>query len=76
MQDSTKRTFIDWGPIIFVLLLLSIGGLMFFTIPKKGDVIVINCSISEFSPDFTTEMREACRQAQAKNISKDLYKPK
>jgi len=35
--------------------------------PKHG-VQVINCSIAEISPDFTTEMREACRKARSGRI--------
>jgi len=27
---------------------------------------VINCGISEISPDFTNEMKQACRQARMK----------
>jgi hypothetical protein len=48
--------------LVFGIILIAVA--MFFSVPKKGDVIVINCSISEISPDFTTEMREACRQAR------------
>lgn len=29
---------------------------------------VINCGIAEISPDFTTEMREACRRARMEKI--------
>ena len=39
----------------------------------KPEGIWINCGVSEISPDFTTEMREACRQLRAKN---NLQKPK
>jgi len=35
--------------------------------PKHG-VKLINCSIAEISPDFTTEMREACRKARSGRI--------
>jgi len=31
---------------------------------------VINCDIAEISPDFTTEMRQACRSARNNNESK------
>jgi hypothetical protein len=41
---------------------------MFLLMPKKGSVIRIDCTWSEISPDFTNEMREACRQLRAKNI--------
>jgi hypothetical protein len=29
---------------------------------------VINCGVSEISPDFTTEMKEACRKARMEKI--------
>jgi hypothetical protein len=38
----------------------------FWLAPKRtqGDVVVINCGISEISPDFTPAMRQACREAR------------
>ena len=74
MQDFTFRKNIE----LAVLVIASVIAIpiVFLSLPKKGDVIIINCSISEISPDFTNEMREACRQARANNISKDLQKPK
>ena len=62
--------------VLVVVFLIVIPIVFFLSLPKKGDVIIINCSISEISPDFTNEMREACRQARANNIQKDLQKPK
>jgi hypothetical protein len=75
MQDSTQRKIID---IIAVLLVIISLPIVWFIAPrhKQGDVVIINCGISEISPDFTTEMREACRQARAQNIQKDVQKPK
>ena len=75
MQDSTQRKIID---IIAVLLVVVSLPIVWLIAPrhKQGDVVVINCVISEISPDFTTEMREACRQARAQNIQKDVQKPK
>lgn len=64
MQDTTKRTYIEL--FVFSIALLIAILIIVFTLPKKGDVIVINCSLSEISPDFTNEMREACRQARMK----------
>jgi hypothetical protein len=53
------------APVVgFVVGIALIFIAMVFSAPRKGDVIIINCSISEISPDFTTEMREACRQAR------------
>ena len=75
MQNSTQRKIID---IVAVLVVVLSFPILWFIAPrhKQGDVVVINCGISEISPDFTTEMREACRQARAQNIQKDIQKPK
>jgi hypothetical protein len=74
MQNSTFRKtieflFVTGGFIIALAIVINL-------FPRKGDVIVINCDISEISPDFTVSMREACREARANIISKDLQKPK
>jgi len=47
--------------IIGIILIVAA---IFFSLPKKGEVRVINCTWSEISPDFSNEMREACRQAR------------
>jgi hypothetical protein len=74
MQDSTLRKNIEIG-VIAVAIFIAIP-ILYFSLPKKGDVVVINCSIAEISPDFTNEMREACRQHMAKEFQKNLQKPK
>jgi hypothetical protein len=74
MQDSTLRENIKVGVLAIAMLIAF--GLMFFIAPKRGDVVVIDCRLSEISPDFTNEMREACRQARIKSIQKDIQKPK
>jgi hypothetical protein len=74
MQDLIKRKIIEWSVWLgFVIVFIIVIPLAYLTAPKKGDVVVINCGISEISPDFTTEMREACRQLRANN---NLQKPK
>ena len=74
MSSTTKREYIE---VIVVLVAFAIAVVIAITtLPRRGDVIVINCELSEISPDFTNSMREACRQARANNISKDLQKPK
>ena len=45
-------------------LLLGIGTLMEVLHAVDNRTKVINCSIAEISPDFTNEMREACRKAR------------
>lgn len=71
MQSSSfgETINIAVGVIIFLLVV----PLLFLTLPKKSDGVWINCDISEISPDFTTEMREACRQVRANS---NLQKPK
>lgn len=74
MSSFIKREYIE---IPLVLIGVAIAFCIIFNVlPKKSDVVVIDCRLSEISPDFTTEMRQACRQAQAQNIQKDIQKPK
>jgi hypothetical protein len=71
MQDTSKRETIKItiGIIVFFLVV----PILFLTLPKKSDGVWINCELSEISPDFTNEMREACRQLRTTN---NLQKPK
>jgi steroid 5-alpha reductase family enzyme len=74
MQNSTLRE--DIKIVVLAVLVVIAFGLAFYIAPKRGEVVVIDCTWSEISPDFTNQMREACRQARANNIQKDLQKPK
>jgi steroid 5-alpha reductase family enzyme len=74
MQNSTLRE--DIRIVVLVVLVFIAFGLAFYIAPKRGEVVVIDCTWSEISPDFTNQMREACRQARANNVQKDLQKPK
>jgi hypothetical protein len=71
MQNTPKRETIEIAVVVIVFLIVI--PIMFLTLPKKGNVIRIDCTWSEISPDFTNEMREACRQLRATN---NLQKPK
>lgn len=62
--------------VLMGVALACVAGMAYFFMPAKGSVIVINCSISEISPDFTPAMREACRQVRAEKFKEDLRKPK
>jgi hypothetical protein len=74
MPYINKRKIIEvLGWTFFILIFFLSIPLMYFSAPKKGDVIRIDCTWSEISPDFTTAMREACRQVRAEN---NLQKPK
>jgi steroid 5-alpha reductase family enzyme len=74
MQDSTFRETIKVG-ILAVSVFIAFG-IVFYIAPKRGDVVRIDCTWSEISPDFSPAMREACRQARAENYQKNLQKPK
>jgi hypothetical protein len=71
VQDTVKRKTIEIAVVVIGFLLVI--PIVFLSLPKKGDVIRIDCTWSEISPDFTNEMREACRQLRATN---NLQKPK
>jgi steroid 5-alpha reductase family enzyme len=74
MQNFTLRE--DVKIVLLAVLVFIAFGIVFYIAPKRGEVVVIDCTWSEISPDFTTQMREACRQARANNNQKDLQKPK
>ena len=71
MSNITKRENIKIA--VGVIVFLIVIPIMFLTLPKKSNGVWINCELSEISPDFTNEMREACRQLRATN---NLQKPK
>ena len=71
MQDTSKRETIKIA--VGVIISLIVVPLLLLTLLKKSDGVWINCELSEISPDFTNEMREACRQLRATN---NLQKPK
>jgi hypothetical protein len=53
--------------ILFVVILAALP-LLFLNMPRKGDVVKIDCSLSEISPDFTNEMRQVCRDARRNGL--------
>jgi len=71
MSNFTKREIIEIA-VVVIAFFITIP-IIFLSLPKKGDVIRIDCTWSEISPDFTPAMREACRQVRAEN---NLQKPK
>ena len=42
--------------------------LIYFASPKKGDIIRIDCRLSEISPDIPIWAKEACRKARIEKI--------
>ena len=71
MSNFTKREIIEIA-VVVIAFFITIP-IIFLSLPKKGDVIRIDCTWSEISPDFTPAMQEACRQVRAE---KNLQKPK
>ena len=71
MQDLIKRETI--GLAVFVVAVFVAIPIVFLSLPKKGDVIVYDCSIAEISPDFPIQVKEECRRLRAEN---NLQKPK
>jgi hypothetical protein len=62
MPHTVKRTIMI---TIAIAVYVAIMFLVFpMIIPKKGDVIRIDCTWSEISPDFSPVMKEECRKAR------------
>lgn len=57
----------DIGVVIFAAIWFGYGLYWLSTQPKQT-VKVIDCSLVEISPDFTPEVREACRKARSGRI--------
>jgi hypothetical protein len=55
------------GVVIFAIAWFAFGYYFVLTQPKQT-VKVIDCSLVEISPDFTPEVREACRKARSGRI--------
>jgi len=65
MSHTVKRTILITIAIgVYVAVMFLIFPMM---VPKKGDVIRIDCTWSEISPDFSPEMKNACRKARMAN---------
>ena len=72
MQDTSIRQNLDFYSVI----VLGIAGIIFaiywnYTHPHM--TVRYDCSISEISPDYPIEVKEACRQLRAGKI---LLSPK
>jgi hypothetical protein len=52
---------------VFAVIWFAAGFYWLSQQPKHG-VRVIDCSLVEISPDFTNEVREACRKARSGRI--------
>ena len=51
--------------VIVVIAIVALSLIIASITQSKQNGVWINCGLSEISPDFTNEMREACRQARS-----------
>lgn len=69
MNSTTSQNKLNWISdivvVLFVIIMLAIGYYMY---PPNQKVKVIDCSLVEISPDFTPEVRDACRKARSGRI--------
>ena len=56
--------------VAIVVVAVTAFGIIVFERPFEREGVWINCGLSEISPDFTNEMREACRQARSQYESR------
>ena len=54
--------------VILIVVIFAALPLLFLDMPRKGDVVKIDCNLSEISPDFTNEMRQVCRDARRNGL--------
>jgi hypothetical protein len=54
--------------MLLIVVIFAALPLLFLNMPRKGDVVRIDCSLSEISPDFTNEMRQVCRDARRNGL--------
>jgi hypothetical protein len=54
--------------LIWVIAIIIVFALAFMFMPKKGDMIRYDCSISEISPDYPIEVKEKCRKLRAEKL--------
>jgi hypothetical protein len=62
VQNIIKRTVV--ATILITVYLTVIFLVLPMLWPKKGDIIKIDCTWSEISPDYPIEVKEACRKAR------------
>ena len=53
---------------LVILVIFVAIPILFLNMPRKGDIIRIDCTLSELSPDFTNEMRQVCRDARRNGL--------
>jgi hypothetical protein len=50
--------------IVLTITVISVYAIVQYEVAQGHPTRIVNCSIAEISPDFTTAMRQACREAR------------
>jgi hypothetical protein len=53
--------------LLAVVIIIAIVFMILYA-PRKGDVVVYNCSLAEISPDIPLEVKEKCRKLRAEKF--------
>lgn len=53
--------------LLAVVIIVAIVFMISYA-PRKGDVVVYNCSLAEISPDIPLEVKEKCRKLRAEKF--------
>ena len=53
--------------LLTVVVIVAIAFMISYA-PRKGDVVVYNCSLAEISPDIPLEVKEKCRKLRAEKL--------
>jgi len=53
--------------LLAVVIIVAIVFMISYA-PRKGDVVVYNCSLAEISPDIPLEVKEKCRKLRAEKL--------
>ncbi len=70
MQNTIERKTLILAIIYTIIWITLLGFTMYIAIPKKGDVITIDCRLSEISPDIPIWAKEECRKVRMEKIDK------
>ena len=72
MQNSTIRQSLDFI-LILIAAVCALVLAVYWNYTHPHVTVKYDCSISEISPDYPIEVKEACRKLRTENI---LQKPK
>jgi hypothetical protein len=69
MSHITKREILKIS-LLVIIAIIAMFASIYYSIPKKGDVIKIDCRLSEISPDIPIWAKQECRKKQLEMFDK------